>query len=73
MNNRVFGAIGVLAGGAIVVHWWLARAAADATSAARVADASDYQVGYAAGQAYLAVFGAVLFVSGLVALFNKRK
>jgi hypothetical protein len=62
MNNRIFGVIGMLVGGGLVAHWWFGGASAAGGGS---------EVGSQATQAYLAVFGAVLFVSGFSALFKK--
>ena len=58
MRNKIFGGIGVLWGGAIVVQWLMSDSAGG-TSA------------YQAGQGGAAIFGVLLLVIGGYYLFKK--
>jgi hypothetical protein len=60
MKNRLFGSVGILWGGFIVLKWLLS-----ASSTA----SSEYQ----SGQNGAAIFGALLFVVGVVTFFKKPK
>ena len=59
MRNKIFGAIGILWGGAILLNWLTASAPAAGSAA--------YQGGHTAA----VVFGAVMFGAGLYYFFKK--
>jgi hypothetical protein len=59
MIHKVFGAIGVLLGGAILLNWMISGSPASVSSA--------YQTGRTVGL----VFGVLLLVSGAYSLFKK--
>lgn len=59
MRNRIFGAIGVLWGGLIVLRWLLADSAGGTSSA------------YQAGQNGAVLFGLLMFVIGIYYVFKK--
>ncbi len=58
MRNRIFGAIGILWGGAIVVNWLLSSPAPASQA---------YQVGQFGG----VLFGALVFLAGLYYIFKR--
>lgn len=59
MRNKIFGGIGVLWGGGLVLHWLLADASVVGNEA------------YQNGQSGAAVFGVVMFCAGLYYFFKK--
>lgn len=65
MWKKILAVIGILWGGAIVVHWLIAGTHPEGSGA--------FASGYQAGQNFAVVFGAVMFVSGLYYLFKKAK
>ena len=69
MYNKLFGVLGMLAGGGLVAHWWLLPL--PAASLASTPSPGAHDVGYLTGQAYVAAFGAVLFTNGLVTFLKK--
>ena len=58
MRNRIFGAIGILWGGAIVVNWLLSGSAPASQA---------YQAGQLGGM----LFGALMFIVGLYYIFKR--
>lgn len=58
MRNRIFGAIGIIWGGAILLNWLTARAPAGSGA-------------YQSGSTAAVVFGAVMFGAGLYYFFRK--
>ena len=58
MRNKIFGAIGVIWGGAILFNWLTADAPTGSTA-------------YQGGQTAAVVFGGVLFLAGLYYFFKK--
>lgn len=59
MRNKIFGSIGVLWGGGLVLRWLLADAPAAGNEA------------YQNGQSAAVVFGVVMLCAGLYYLFKK--
>ncbi|MGH8710499.1 MAG: LPXTG cell wall anchor domain-containing protein [Burkholderiales bacterium] len=59
MRNKIFGGIGILWGGAIVI-WWLVTEAPESGSAA-----------YQSGQYAAVVFGVLMLLAGLYFFFKK--
>lgn len=60
MRNKVFGGIGVLWGGALLVRWLMTDSPASVGSSA-----------YQSGQSTAVVFGVLLLVVGLYYFFKK--
>ena len=60
MRNKIFGAIGVLWGGGIVLNWFLSSPSGGSEA-------------YQAGQSGAVVFGALMFAAGLYYFFKKPK
>ncbi len=60
MRNKIFGAIGMLWGGAILVNWFLPSGSGSGGNEA-------YQAGQVAGR----IFGGVMLVIGAYYLFKK--
>ena len=61
MRNKIFGGIGVIWGGAMVLNWLGSDAPASGSAA------------YQGGQTGAAVFGALMLVAGLYYFFKKPK
>ena len=59
MRNKIFGAIGILWGGAIVLRWLVADTSAASSGA------------YQSGQSGAVLFGVVLLAAGLYTFFKK--
>ena len=59
MRNRIFGGIGVLWGGALVLRWLTSGTSASGSSA------------YQAGQSGAVVFGGLMLLTGLYYLLRK--
>jgi LPXTG-motif cell wall-anchored protein len=59
MRNKIFGGIGILWGGALLVRWLMADAPASGASA------------YQSGQSAAVVFGILLLIVGLYYFFKK--
>ena len=59
MRNKIFGGIGILWGGALVLRWLMSATPADGSSA------------YQAGQSGAVIFGALMLVAGLYYFFRK--
>jgi hypothetical protein len=68
MRNKIFGAIGILWGGFMTIHWLMGKT----TSATLQADAA-YTTGYMVGQWAAHIFGLVLLIAGIYYLFKKPK
>lgn len=58
MRNKIFGGIGVLWGGAILVRWFMAGNAAGSDA-------------YQSGQNAAVIFGAVMLIAGAYYFFKK--
>jgi len=61
MRNKIFGAIGIIWGGAILLNWLMSNASTTGSAA--------YQGGHSAA----VVFGAVMFCAGLYYFFKKPR
>lgn len=59
MRNKIFGGIGILWGGSIVIRWFMSDTPSSGNSA--------YQAGYSAA----VIFGLILFLVGLYYFFKK--
>jgi hypothetical protein len=67
MRNKIFGAIGVIWGGLIVLRWFMHDAGQTTVQS------QAFRAGYGMGQHLAVVFGAIMFVSGLYYFFKKPK
>jgi len=61
MRNKIFGGIGIVWGGLILLNWLISESPAG-TSAA-----------YQSGQSFAAILGAAMFVAGLYYFFRKSE
>lgn len=59
MRNKIFGGIGILWGGAIVLRWLISDTSAAGSSA------------YQSGQSGAVLFGAIMLAAGLYYFFKK--
>ena len=59
MRNKIFGGIGILWGGAIVLRWLVTDTSAAGNAA------------YQTGQSGAVLFGVLMFAAGLYAFFKK--
>ena len=65
MRNKIFGGIGILWGGAIVIRWFITDTPASGGGSAA------YNAGYAAGHFAALLFGVAMFLAGLYYFFKK--
>lgn len=58
MRNKIFGGVGILWGGAILVRWFMSGTGAGSDA-------------YQAGQSTAVIFGALLLIAGFYYFFKK--
>ena len=68
MRNKIFGGIGILWGGVIVIRWMTAD-----TPPASGGGSAAYNAGYAVGHFAGLLFGVVMLLAGLYYFFKKPK
>lgn len=68
MRNKIFGGVGILWGGFILVNWLLFG-----TSSAPGHTNAAYRTGYTMGQWGAHIFGVALLIAGLYYFFKKPK